>query len=209
MSVIERTAPGRLAGHRIGILMESDYVEPEISYYRLRFAEEGADVTLYTRLWGQPSLTFTGHEHQAPLTVDGDLETLDYPALSHLSALIVPGGMVADRLRYSEDPEEPAPAVQVLRRAFRLPNLVKGIICHGLWLLAPAADLVAGRAVTCHNNLVADARLMGARYVGQDVVVDDDLVTGRSADVCHLFAAAVVAQVLARRAAVAERGDHD
>jgi protease I len=199
MTSPELLAPGRLAGHHIGILLESDYVEPEIAYYQLRFAEEGAQVSLYTRLWGNDELTFSGHEYRAPLTVRGDLATLDYSALSQLSALIVPGGMVADRLRYSEDPDRLAPAVELMRRAFRLPNLVKGIICHGLWLLAPAADLVRGRAVTCHNNLVADVRLMGARYVGQDVVVDGDLVTGRSADRCHLFARAVIEQVVANR----------
>ncbi len=61
------TAPTpRLPGKRIGILMESDFVEDEITYYRRRFAEEGAEVTLFTRLWGNPALTFTGHEQRRP-----------------------------------------------------------------------------------------------------------------------------------------------
>ena len=30
-----------LKGKKIGILMEGDYYEPEIWYYKLRFAEEG------------------------------------------------------------------------------------------------------------------------------------------------------------------------
>jgi len=40
----------RLAGRKIGILIESDYYEPEIHYYQHRFAEEGAEVHLLTRL---------------------------------------------------------------------------------------------------------------------------------------------------------------
>ena len=35
---------GRLQGKKIGILIESDFYEPEIHYYQHRFAEEGADL---------------------------------------------------------------------------------------------------------------------------------------------------------------------
>jgi protease I len=185
----------RLVGRRIGVLVESDFVEREIDYYRLRFAEEGATVTLMSRLWGNEALTFTGHEHRAPLRVDGDLERLDFGELARFSALIVPAGMVADRLRYTEDVQRPAPAVQLLRRAFRLPQVVKGFICHGLWLLSTAPELVAGRPVTCHNNLVGDVRNMGARYVGRDVVVDGDLVTARTVEQAGLFARTVIDRI--------------
>jgi protease I len=193
------SSPGRLAGKKVGVLMESDYVESEISYYLNRFAEEGAEVVLLTRLWGAPSLTFTGHEYRAPIVVDADLERLDYPSLAGYAALIVPGGMVSDRLRYSEDPNRAAPAVELLRRAFRLPHLVKGVICHGMWLLAPAADLVAGRTITCHNNLVADVRHMGAHYVQRDVVVDGDLVTASSVTHTGPFARAIIDLIASRR----------
>ncbi|WP_211245959.1 DJ-1/PfpI family protein [Actinomadura oligospora] len=184
--------PATLEGKRIAVLMESDYVEDEVSYYQRRFAEEGARVDLVTRLWGNESLTFTGHEHRAPLTVSGDLERLDYGALARLSALVVPSGMVADRLRYSENLAVGAPAVELMRRAFRLPNLVKAFSCHGLLLVSAAPELVRDRAVTCHNNLVGDVRNMGACYRDEDVVVDGDLVTGRSVDQCHLLARKVI-----------------
>ncbi|UCM88161.1 DJ-1/PfpI family protein [Streptomyces marincola] len=184
--------PPRLAGHRVAILMESDFVEHEISYYQQRFAEEGAEVVLLSRLWGQQSLTFTGQEYRAQVTVDGDLETFTYDQLNHLSALVTPSGMVADRLRYSEDIERPAPALDLMRRAFRLPKLVKAFSCHGLMLVAAAPELVRNRAVTCHNNLVGDVRNMGALYVNQDIVVDGDLITGRTVGHCHLLARTVI-----------------
>ncbi|SDC90570.1 DJ-1/PfpI family protein [Actinokineospora iranica] len=190
---------GRLTGKRIGILMESDYVEAEIAYYLMRFAEEGAEVELLTRLWGSESQTFTGHEHRAPITVTGDLEKLDYDELSRFSALIVPSGMVSDRLRYAEDVARPAPAVEVMRRAFRLPNLIKAFSCHGLLLLSAVPELVRGRAVTCHNNLVGDVRNMGAFYTDQDVVVDGpDLVTSRTVEQCNLLARTVIERLAAR-----------
>lgn len=186
---------GRLPGRRVGILMENDFVADEISYYQRRFAEEGAEVVLLTRLWGQPALTFTGADHGPEVRVDGDFEELGYGELARLSALIVPSGMVSDRLRYSEDVERPAPAVELIRRAFRLPNLVKAFSCHGLLLMSAAADLLHDRPVTCHNNLVGDVRNMGARYTNQDLVMDGDLVTSRTVDHCQLLARAVIAML--------------
>lgn len=201
MDIQPPTLAGPLAGRRIGILMESDFVEAEIAYYKLRFAEEGAEVRLYTRLWGNESLTFTGHELNAPITVDGDIETLDYLELSRLDALIVPSGMVADRLRYSERPGDTAPAVSVMRRAFRLPSLVKAFSCHALWLLSAVPDVIKGRAVTCHNNLIGDVRNMGAGYRDADIVVDNDLVTSRTVEHCHLLARTVIGRLTERVAA--------
>jgi protease I len=195
MGTVVPLMPGRLAGKRIGILVESDYVEEEIAYYQRRFAEEGAEVVLLSRLWGQPSLTFTGHELRAPLTVEGDLEALGYDELSRYSALIVPSGMVADRLRYTTDLTQLAPAVALMQRAFRLPNLVKGFSCHGLMLLSAVPELVRDRFLTCHNNLVGDVRNMGAQFLDQDVVLDGDLVTTRTVDQCHLLARSLIDQL--------------
>ncbi|WP_449064138.1 DJ-1/PfpI family protein [Planomonospora algeriensis] len=190
-----QTAQGPLSGSRIAILMESDFFEPEIFYYQLRFAEEGAEVDLLTRLWGNESITFTGHEYRAPLTVTRSLEEAD---LADYAALVVPSGMVSDRLRYTEDVDVLAPAADLLRRAFDEPSLLKGIICHGMWLASSIPQTVRGRKITCHNNLVGDVRNMGADYVDQDVVVDGDLVTGRTGRHCHLFARTLI-DLLARR----------
>ena len=107
--------------------------------------------------------------------------------------------MVADRLRYTEDVNRVPPATEFLRRAFANPTIVKGIICHGLWLAAPAPELVRGRKLTCHNNLIGDAKAYGAIYTDEDVVVDGDLVTGRSGEHCHLFARRIIDTLAARR----------
>ncbi|KUP98594.1 DJ-1/PfpI family protein [Thermobifida cellulosilytica] len=200
MATTAPTSPGLLTGKRIGILLENDFVEEEIAYYRRRFREEGAEVVLLTRLWGHPELTFTGHEQRAPLTVDGDLESLGYDELARFHALVVPAGMVADRLRYTENVDRHAPAVELMRRAFRIPRLLKAFSCHGLWLVSAVPELVRGRPVTCHNNLVGDVRNMGAHYRDQDVVVDTDLITSRTVDHCHLLARAVIDRLGAPRA---------
>ena len=65
-----------LEGKKIGILLESDFYEPEIFYYERRFAEEGMDVHFLTRLWGQEQLTFKGHEYQVPFTCHESFEDM-------------------------------------------------------------------------------------------------------------------------------------
>ncbi|WP_030688631.1 DJ-1/PfpI family protein [Streptomyces sp. NRRL B-1347] len=192
MGIVKPLPTGRLAGKRLGILLESGYVEEEIAYYQRRFAEDGAEVTLLTRLWGLSSITFTGQGHQAPLTVEGDLEAVDFHELLQYSALIVPSGQVAERLRYSEDVEQISPALELLRRAFRVPSVLKAFSCHGLQLLSAAPELLRDRPVTCHNNVAGDVRNMGAVYLNQDLVVDRDLITSRTVEHCHLLARTVI-----------------
>ena len=92
-----------LEGKKIGIFMESDYYEQEIWYYKLRFAEEKMDVRFFTRLWGQPSLTFTGHEYRVPFECEHSFEDMSDDELRSYAAIIVPSAMVADRLRYTDD----------------------------------------------------------------------------------------------------------
>jgi protease I len=190
---------GPLDNHRVAILIESDFYEPEIFYYQRRFAEEGCEVHFRTRMWGQSTLTFTGHEYRAAFTATMGVEDLGDDELRSYDALIVPSGIVADRLRYTEDITQLAPAADLLRRAFGEPGLIKGIICHGLWLASPIAETVRGRKVVCHNNLIGDVRNMGAEYVDQDVVIDGDLITGRTGGHCHLFARTVIDQLIQRR----------
>jgi protease I len=179
-------------GKKIGVLMESDYYEKEIFYYEHRFPEEAIELHFLTRLWGQPALTFSGHEYRAPFEVRESFENMSDSELRSYSAIIVPSGIVADRLRYTEDVNKLPPATEFLKRAFAEPGIVKGIICHGMWLVAPAPELVRGRRVVVHNNLHGDAINMGATYVDEDVVVDDDLVTGRTGGHCHLFARQII-----------------
>jgi protease I len=117
---------------------------------------------------------------------------MDDATLASYAAIIVPSGIVSDRLRYTEDVNRIPPATEFLKRAFANKQIVKGIICHGLWLTAPAPELVRGRRMTVHNNLIGDAKAYGAIYTDEDVVVDGDLVSGRTGGHCHLFARKII-----------------
>ena len=180
---------------KVGVLIEADYYEKEIAFYREFFPAEGMDLHFMSRLWGQEQLVFHGHEDREPLTCTESFEGMDDATLDSFAAIIVPAGYAADRLRYTEDIHKLPPAVEFMQRAFERPHVVKGIICHGLWLLAPVPELVRGRKVVVHNNLLGDAKNMGAVYVDQDVVVDDDLITARTGDCHQAFAETILKYV--------------
>lgn len=189
-----------LQGRKVGVLIESDYYEKEIFYYEHRFPEDGVELHFLSRLWGQPSLTFTGHEYKVPFECHETFEGMSDEELRSYDAIIVPSAIVSDRLRYTEDINRPAPAVEFIQRAFAEPGIIKGIICHGMWLVSPVPELVRGRRVVSHINLLGDVRNMGAIYVDEDVVVDGDLVTARTGGHCHLFARTILDLLAAKDA---------
>lgn len=182
----------KLKGKKIGILLESDYYENEIFYYQLRFPEEGAELHFLTRLWGQKSLKFEGHEYKIPMEVHESFENMSDEELRTYSAIIVPAGQVADRLRYTEDVNVLPPASVFMKRAFAEKSILKGIICHGMWVMAPVPEVVKNRKAVVHNNLHGDAINMGINYIDEDVVVDNDLVTARTGGHCNMFAKKII-----------------
>src|SRR5258708_1377562 len=117
----------KLKGKKIAILMESDFYEHEIWYYHYRFPEEGAEVHFLTRLWGQSSLTFKGHEYHAPFECNESFEGMDDATLKSYSAIIVPSAIVSDRLRYTDDVKKLPLATEFMRRAFADKSILNGI----------------------------------------------------------------------------------
>ena len=177
---------------KIGVLLESDFYENEIFYYKLRFLEEGYDLHFLSRLWGNKTLTFTGHEYKIPVECNESFENMSDEDLRSYDAIIVPAGIVADRLRYTEDVNKIPPASLFMRRVFEEKSILKGIICHGMWLMSPVIDVIKGRNVVVHNNLISDAKNYGLNYTDEDVVVDGDLVTARTGGHCNLFAKKII-----------------
>lgn len=193
-----------LAGKKVAVLVESQYIPGEIRIYQQRFAEYGATVELMSRLWNNPSLRFYStvepdDEGNVPplewLEVTTDLQDVD---LDDYAAVVVAANYTSVRLRWSErediDADNAAevarsvPAAVFLRRAMENPRLIKGLACHALWLLTPSPDLLAGRKVICNKVVLADVVNAGAQYTPcppgtppeQQVVIDRDLVTNNS-----------------------------
>ncbi|BAZ50410.1 ThiJ/PfpI domain-containing protein [Nostoc sp. NIES-4103] len=182
-----------LEGKKIAILVESEFIPEEIAAYQQHFGELGATVHLMSRLWGYESLRFVSDVDAVGksleyLDVNIDFQNVD---MNDYAAVIVSAGYTSVRLRYFDPPAgcpispeqtRTAPAVQFFAQAMTNPKIVKGAICHGLWLLTPIPELLQGRKVICHEVTLADIANAGAVYVpsASGIVVDGDLVTGRS-----------------------------
>ncbi|HJZ60492.1 MAG TPA: DJ-1/PfpI family protein [Gemmataceae bacterium] len=209
---------GSLTGKKIAILLENEYVPGEIAEYRRRFGELGADVHFMSRLWGQKKQTFVSdidglkgtlaetRKQLQFLDVDIDFEHVH---LDDYAAVIMAANYTSVRLRYFEAPPgqaispelvRSAPAVRFFANAMRNPRIVKGALCHGLWILTPTPELLAGRRVICHEVVLADIANAGAIFTASsnNVVVDGDLVTGRSWHEVGPFVDAIAKQIVHR-----------
>ena len=201
-----------LATRKVAILVESEFVPEELAAYCKHFAAHGAEVLFVSRLWGQSEIAFLSDVTEPgktpeTLTVSVDLETIDP---GDYAAVIMAANYTSCRLRYFETPEgetvsgdgaRTPPAVRFIRRAMMNPAIVKGFLCHGLWILTPMPELLAGRRVICHEVVLADVVNAGAVYTPSEtgVVIDDDMVTGRSYKEAGALADAIAKQVVARQ----------
>ena len=177
---------------KVAVFLENRFLDQEIIYYSNRFAEEDIDVEFVTRLWGQPQLTFKGNELSMEMTVNKSFEDISDEELNDYSALIIPAGYVADMLRYAEKPGDLAPAVQFTKRAMAKKSLIKGVICHALWMFDPIPEEIKGRKVTCHNNIIGSVKNTGAIFVDEDIVIDGDLITARHGGLFAKFARTII-----------------
>ena len=94
---------------------------------------------------------------------------------NEFDALMIPGGLFnPDALRSDQN------ALEFARHFFREHKPV-ATICHGPQVLI-SADLVRGRKMTSWPAIQIDMRNAGAKWVDEEVVVDNGLVSSRKPD---------------------------
>lgn len=114
-------------------------------------------------------------------------------------ALVLPGGVAnPDELRTDER------AIQFVQGIFSAGKPV-GVICHGPWTLVEA-DLVRGRTITSWPSLRTDIRNAGGKWVDEEVVVDQGLVSSRKPDDLPAFCSKIVEEFTEGRHEVARAG---
>ena len=196
-----------LVGKRVAVLVETEFIPIEIDCYRTRFPKLGAQVDFLTYLWGRPDRELVPDidSPDKPIRDLGLLKVNKDVADANLDdydIVIMAANYCAVRLREIlpmgslGSPEEVAspPAVRFFARAMQNKRIVKGALCHGLWILTPRPDLLKGRKVICHTVVLADIINAGASFQPEPshVVIDHDLVTARSsADLDAYFDALV------------------
>lgn len=186
---------------KIGVLMEEYFDEDEYEMFIEDFTELGYKVEFISRLWGNEKLTFTGLQRQISVDVTIDVDSVnpkDY------KGFILIGGYAMDRLRYQEkvNPRKPndAPAVNLMKRAFKTPGVKIGTICHSLWLLTGNKKLLKGKKVTCASNIIYDVKNTGAKIQfkdGQplDIVVHKNLISAKHPQVLEKFIEVFVEEI--------------
>lgn len=194
-----------LEGKKVAVLVETEYIPEEVNYYQEFFTEHGAQVDFLTNLWGASERVLVS-----------DVDSVDKPLQSmvvkndaadanpnNYAIVLCAANYVACRLREIPpmgslgDPSlvrSPA-AVRFMASAMMNPQIVKGALCHALWILTPVPELLKDRKVICHTVVLADVINAGGIYVPDEmhVVVDRDLVTGRSAADLELYTETLLA----------------
>jgi protease I len=211
-------AQAPLKGAKIGVLVENKFIPEEISAYRDGFAILGAEVEFLSRIWygdyKPESATFYSDvdpldsqpwESPQSLKVSRDISTVkpgDY------AAVIMSANYTSVRLRFSDQPAttnlrafvQSAPVVAWYAEAMKNPGVIKGALCHGLWILTPHPNLLKGRKVVCNLVVLADILNCGAQVaLNPRVVVDSDLVTAYSKHEVLPFIQAIAQQIMALR----------
>lgn len=109
----------------------------------------------------------------------GEADAADY------DGLVLPGGVANPDFLRADDG-----AVAFVRGFFEQHKPV-GVICHGPWTLVEA-DVVRGRTITSWPSLRTDLVNAGARWVDEEVVVDEGLVSSRRPGDLPAFCAKLV-----------------
>jgi len=212
----------RLDGAKIGVVVENKFIPEEIAAYSAGFLLLGAEVEFISRLWydnykPEKAIFYSDvdpsddqpWESPHKLEVKRDISTV---RRAEFAAMIMAANYTSVRLRFADLPADgaqfdprahvqAAPVVSFFADAMRDKRLVKGMLCHGLWILTPHPELLKGRKVICHSVIMADVLNCGAavQITPDRVVVDDDLVTGFSKHEVLPFIAAIATQIVSRQ----------
>lgn len=159
----------KLNNLKVAILATDGFEQSELFEPKKALEQAGAEVSIVSlengeiKGWDEKNW---GDSIAVDLTVK-DAKAEDFDALQ------LPGGVMnPDKLRMDKD------AVQFIKSFFEAGKPVAAI-CHAPWTLIEA-DVVKGRTVTSWASLRTDLENAGAKWVDQEVVVDNGLVTSRN-----------------------------
>ena len=161
----------KLDGKKVAILVTDGFEQVEMTKPRKALDQAGADTKIVSPKSGQ----IQGMHHaDKGDKFDVDL-TLDEARLEDFDALMIPGGLFnPDELRAN------AEALEFTRHFFGAGKPVAAI-CHGPWVLIDAG-VVRGRTLTSWPHIKTDIKNAGGKWVNEEVVVDNGLVTSRKPD---------------------------
>jgi len=161
----------QLDGKKVAILVTDGFEQVEMTKPREALDEAGAETKIVSL---KPGKIQGMHHADKGDKFDVDL-TLDEARPEEFDALMIPGGLMnPDSLRSNVD------ALEFTRHFFREGKPVAAI-CHGPWVLIDAG-VVRGRILTSWPAIKTDVKNAGGKWINEEVVVDNGLVTSRKPD---------------------------
>lgn len=174
----------KLNNKRVAILATDGVEQVELLEPKKALEAEGAKVEVVS----PKDEKIKGWNHTdwgTEIAVDVPLNSADP---NNYDALMLPGGaMNPDHLR-----QNPA-AVKFVKAFFESKKPVAAI-CHAAWMLVEA-DVVRGRTLTSWPSLQTDVRNAGGKWVDQEVITDQGLVTSRKPDDIPAFNKKLVEEI--------------
>lgn len=158
----------KLEGLKVAILAADGFEQSELFEPRKALEEAGASVSVVSLESGEIK---GWNEKNWGDSVTVDL-TVEEANAEDFDALQLPGGVMnPDKLRMND-------AAVAFVKSFFAAGKPVAAICHAPWTLVEA-DVVSGRTVTSWASLRTDLENAGAKWVDEEVVVDNGLVTSR------------------------------
>ncbi len=186
----------QLEGKKIAFLVAQEGIEEvELTEPWQAVEQAGASPELVAPETGEVQ-AFNHLDKGSKFNVD---KTLAEASPADYDGVVLPGGVAnPDQLRMEQD------AIDFLQKFFSEGKPV-GVICHGPWTLVEA-DLVRDRTITSWPSLQTDIRNAGGKWVDEEVVVDEGLVSSRNPDDLPAFCAKIVEEFAEGRHEVAGAG---
>lgn len=167
---------------RVGVLIDDGFDDDEFPAMTRHFENANARVTVVGPF---PERVYSGRRGQVSVASDVGVRAI---RAQMLSALVIPGGYAADRLRMRH-------AMLDLVRDALGANIPVGAIGHGPQLLI-SANAIAGRTITCWPSIAIDVKNAGGLYVDRPVVEDRGVITARKVDDVGAFVATILRAIL-------------
>jgi protease I len=159
----------QLQGINVAILATDGFEQSELIKPKQALEDAGAEVSLVSLKAGEIK---GWNEDNWGDKIAVDL-IIEQAKAEDFDALLLPGGVMnPDKLRVNEK------AVAFVKSFFEAGKPVAAI-CHAAWTLINA-EVVAGREMTSYPPLQKDLENAGAKWVDQEVVVDNGLITSRN-----------------------------
>jgi len=173
-----------LKGKRVAIVATDMVEQVELVKPRKALDEAGARTDLISIEPGEIQ-GFNHYDKADKFPVD---RTIEEVSADEYDGLLLPGGVGnPDTLRMDEN------VVSFVRDFFEQGKPVAAI-CHGPWTIVDAG-VVRGRTLTSWPSLQTDIRNAGGKWVDEEVVVDQGLVTSRKPEDIPAFNAKMIEEL--------------